>query len=33
MTPAELLVLVWVIAVGIVNTKHKEDLGIDLPSK
>jgi len=28
MTPAEFLVLVWVIAVGIANAKHKEDVGI-----
>jgi len=28
MTPVELLLLVWIIAVGIANARDKEDLGL-----
>jgi len=28
MTPADLLLLIWIIAVGIANARDKEDLGL-----
>jgi len=28
MTPADLLILVWIIAVGLVNAREDEDLGL-----